>query len=213
MAVTIKARDVVNFNAIGTDKGPKKDQYLDFVDDAGDTIATLSVPASGESPSFEIPSGTNIQTVYSASLTLTDAQIKTLPTAGVEIVAAPGEDKLLVLVGGFIELDNAAGAYAVHAEASIGIDYEGQTMASNPCVGETQLEATGIKGWILSPNAYPGTVVVFQDGLEARSSARANYVNRAMWVADSFAGHSTDYTGGNAANTLKVTVLYSIADV
>ena len=107
MAISIVNRQAVNFNAPDAVTGlPKRDQYLDFVDESGAVIATLNVPASNI-PTFAV-NGASVQTVYSQTATLTDDQIKALPTTQVEIVAAPGAGKIIIpLFGGSAILTGA----------------------------------------------------------------------------------------------------------
>ena len=55
MAISIVNRQAVNFNAPDAVTGlPKRDQYLDFVDESGVVVATLTVPASGGAPTFAV---------------------------------------------------------------------------------------------------------------------------------------------------------------
>lgn len=207
MAVTIKSRDVVNFNAIATDKGPKKDQYLDFVDDAGETVATLAVPASGESPSFEVPSGTNVQTVYSTSVTLTDAQIKALPDTDVDLVGAPGAGKLLQYKGAVWDISPSGGAYTNEDAFEIATK-----------IGDYGVAA----GYIESAQGYfGGDTRTFLDippnydsggGFGIAGFADETSINQPIKLTASNAAAGS-LTGGHADNYLDVTVFYSIIDV
>jgi hypothetical protein len=56
--------------------------------------------------------------IQSATVTLTNAQILTLPTLGVTVVAAQGANTVILPVSGFIVLDSSAGAYTGGTNAS-----------------------------------------------------------------------------------------------
>jgi hypothetical protein len=150
--------------------------------------------------------------------TLTDAQIKALPTTAVEIVPAPGAGKALKMIACLCLLKHAAGAYGNIADnmCGVGINIDGR------------ISSVGDWGWLIGDNSDPigGYIEISPGaavGLKVQSYAHtlitgAGYYsdlgNRNMTIS----GHNWDssgndlgvWTGGNAANTLDVIVFYTI---
>lgn len=221
MAISIKARDVPNFNSIGTLNGPKKDQYLDFVDDTGVTVASLLVPASGDTPTFSVddaPVG-GVQTVYSATVTLTDAQIKALPTTPIQILAAPGANKIICPQSFWFRLIWAADYMNISPDCSLelrsgGSQSLGLKVLENVVSGVTGLLAGGgpdgsnafMVGQFQVSSIFAGV-----NGFAALSSLYdADIMNLPLNIASNNA--DGNFTGGNAGNSLIVKVNYSIID-
>lgn len=152
------------------------------------------------------------------SLILTDAQIKALPTTPIELVAAPGVGKIIQLISANFILDNVAGAYVANADSSFTISFlafgnqssvtvpqlvQGilQTAIANPYISEFSILPTVPgAGTFLGLNVAPSSFVLTLDGVE----------NCPLVIGDYWAGHGINYTGGNAANTLKVNLWYDI---
>lgn len=218
MAITVKSRDVVNYNAIGTGGKPKQDQYLDFVDDAGNTVASLAVPASGATPSFEIDAADAVTddtvAIKQTTVTLTDAQIKALPTTQINILAAPGAGMLHHVHGALFVADFTAGAYTnLSANPFFNLVYD----AANNYINATLF--AGEEMFVAGRNiSYCLPYMTLTEGAGqpsafVRSSAQfGETVNRTVDIG---AGNVSDgnFTGGNAANTMKVTVYYSTIEV
>jgi hypothetical protein len=156
----------------------------------------------------------NVQTVYSATVTLTDAQIKALPTTGVEVVAAPGVGKGLICQSAVIHT-NFAVAYTADADSSIGICRPDGFPASFQLVAQSLLQATGELYTLLPGVTTPGAAVEgdFAGYAYVTESLTKTAIENKGLVVANFLTSSSDYTGGDAANTMTVTVYYSVFDV
>lgn len=155
-----------------------------------------------------------VQTVYSASVTLTDAQIKALPTTPVELVAAPGAGKILLILSAFMLLDTSAGAYTnVNAAATGGVDIGGAygnfMQVLDPAGLVPALEGTDVLAFKLDTAVYISGDQVYNN---VAAYTVGDYVNTPI-IIDLENSSDGNFTGGNAANTLKVTALYTIIDV
>ena len=158
--------------------------------------------------------------VRQATITLTDTQIKALPTAGgvgsIQVVAAPGANRILIFLSGLAILNTTAGSYMSLDGAScvMQISYgaagdSAATDASNfidQNNGPSFFDAGGIvfEQWI--PIAYDdGSGSLIANGGVLGTS----YANKGLKVT-AFNGVTGAFTGGNAANTMTIAVQYSI---
>jgi len=149
-----------------------------------------------------------VSLLQKAEIILTDAQIKALPTIPVEIVPPPGANKVIQLVGCTFSYNTSAGAYTLPGTpgnilvainippgtASLGVGYNttGTLDTTTPQLRSSFWGATFID---IAQNAFP---------------SQAEVVNKNLGV---YSDASADFTGGNAANTLKVTVYYTIVEL
>jgi hypothetical protein len=142
--------------------------------------------------------------IQSASVTLTNAQILALPTTPVVVVAAPGSNfAISVLAAHFVT--NYTSVYT-NAAATL----EAQLL---PSVVACFIRALGLfnsttRRIARFPVAY-GYLIAISTSITGDYGARSGSDNTALTFSVNNQG-SGDFTGGHAANTLKVTVLYTI---
>ena len=167
------------------------------------TLTNNSEPVDGEA----VP-----VVVLRKTVTLTDAQIKALPTTPFEIIAAQGAGKIIRWLGAWIVLNNSAGGYV-----AIGLPILQLCYLVSPSV----IEASGfvdVLGTLPVAGIHSAPIPPLSSFNDAESYLSWGptdtgdlIVNAGLGIGDIYNGLA-DYTGGNAANTLKVTVLYTIVD-
>jgi len=150
--------------------------------------------------------------LLSATVELTNAQIIALPSTGVELVAAQGSGKIINVVSCYC-VTNFASVYTGTTDASLnlmmGLAYVNSTFPD----WAGALETTTRKGLKLPENSYSAGGGSFAgETIGLMSTNLTNLEDEALVLKDDYSGLS-DYGGGNAANTLKVTVFYTIVDL
>ena len=181
----------------------------DAVTDAADFVTKLTaVFGSG---------GGGASIIQSATVTLTDAQIKALPTTGVEIVAAQGVNTIINPLNAVIVFNWAAdytnidGACQLFIQADSGnstLDFLRQ--ADGNVVSD--FFANGSSTFI---NIQSNQKVANINGNTTVANSPAfisDFENQGLSIKINN-GASGNLTGGNAANTLKVTVYYTVVDL
>lgn len=154
--------------------------------------------------------------IHQASVELTDAQIKALPTTGVQIVASPGANKMIVPVVGVLHTNAVwiADYGNINSGASIAI----KLGATNALLALHQPVSSSVSS-LLAGGGPDGTVVVmpqqFQGGAVYNPAGfggiagtyDSDVINQSLSISASNAG---DFTGGHYLNTMSVTVAYFI---
>lgn len=156
--------------------------------------------------------------LYRAQITLTDAQIKALPTAPQQIVAAQGTGTRIQLIAIDLEGDFSAGAYTnVSADgflyASVGVALENlsSAIANDSTIPLTYL-STFLSAQVSQATLVPATYaepVNNWGNLAYVTTVSAASVNEPLilFLNNAAAGN---LTGGNAANTLTITSWYGV---
>lgn len=158
------------------------------------------------------PPGDAMVTVYSRKTTLTDAQIKALPTTPVQLVAAPGAGKVIKLLGGMFKIDTTNGVYTNDNSYSstFFVSYEsGGVQASNmiflPEVNTNNIKISSLSQIVLPDGSDP-TLFMVEQIYEASAIE-----NKALTLQ--LNNTPGNLTGGDPANTITVTVFYSMVDL
>lgn len=173
--------------------------------DEDGTIATrewVAANGGGDSP-FRV-----------ATVTLNNTQIRALPTTGVELIPAQGPNTVVQPVVIFGVMDTTGGAYTNTADASF-VLMQGPDWISSTSNVVSILTEVGDRRpfWMVMPRATVGAApftgeVVAPVGLELLS----NRINAPTKIKDDYSGGS-NYTGGHASNTFRITIYYIVFDV
>lgn len=151
------------------------------------------------------------QVPQSVTVTLTDAQVKALPSTPVEIVPAPGANKMIALLYSIWEFATTVAYTNIQAGCQAWLQYSsGGTIATIiHSEGATALFGTFGKTAIMPAAAFPNTV----DGVNnPQIDATSNFNNTSIQIK-ALNGAAVDFTGGNAGNQVKVTAVFLILDV
>lgn len=150
-------------------------------------------------------------------VTLTDAQIKALPTTGINIVAAPGAAKFIALILAYLACDSTFGNYTnIDANALIQLTIVGELVSTRlrqaVNTNISNLLATSDKAIVALTHPQTETGVAGVDTAAPSPNYLPSLDNGALTLG-CINGAAGNFTGGNAANTMKVTVFYLIADL
>lgn len=158
--------------------------------------------------------------LYQVSAILTDAQIKSLPNPAAQVVLAPapGAGKMIFFVQGFVTCDTSSEVGYGNIDTNAAAYF---TLASLPVSSKLRESGSAISAWLdYQDNAFIvfGTPTAFdsEGGLNsvqapfAEEVASGENVQLSFLISNSGAG---DLTGGDPANTMKITALYTIIDV
>lgn len=149
--------------------------------------------------------------VRSKTITLTDAQIKVLPTTPIQILPLPATGKRYHYISGTSKLALSAAYSSVEPDASLFISYgNGGMVSATPQTWADQLmESSGEYVNDLPQGTFIDTFVYPNAGY----LGEANYAGALLLKLRNFNAGAINLTGGHADNNLKVTVLYTIIDV
>lgn len=154
--------------------------------------------------------------VWQQMVLLSDAQIKALPTTGVQIIPAPGVGRYVLPVLCALRLDNSAGVYTANAAASW-VLVQGPTInaggayVSNLLPVQSALQAVSggpFHATLSLPYSQPGAGDF--EGANI-NPLNGDLTNTAVGIKDDWGGIA-DYTDGHASNTLRVTSVYYVLD-
>lgn len=148
-----------------------------------------------------------------AEVTLTDAQIKTLPSIPVEVIPAPGAGKINLITACCCILNTTAGGYIGVADASLSLKNNALNIDLNiPALTQVGLQTPGHNFYQLSIPYISEGAGTFVGQEVTQEFLVSTLENQAIVITDYWAGVS-NYTGGNAANTLKVKAYYVVVDL
>ncbi len=164
--------------------------------------------------------GGNIQ---KATVTLTDAQVKALPTTPITLVAAQGSGFQIIPIMSVLRAKFSAGAYTnINAAALMGTEYAGgqdqsgylaNVAGATPVLTKvTTLLGANNSTVVLQPYVQNVEPIADEWGVFPSIQSTGNLDNVALRVyVDN--GGSGNFTGGNAANTLPITTYYTVEPV
>jgi hypothetical protein len=155
-----------------------------------------------------------VQNVQSITVTLNNASIKTLPTIPVDLVAAPGAGKILVPISALFVLDTAAGAYTnLGTTTKAGWQLYSDSSSELSSILEMVTPLGGTTAFTCQaviPRAQVGTTG-YTGEITSAANPLADRSNKSIQLVD-FWTDGGNYTGGNAANTVKITIFYAIVN-
>lgn len=163
--------------------------------------------------------GGGSEMIHQATISLTDAQIKALPTTPVEAVPAPGAGKMLIPLSVVVHVDGVGGAYdnIDLADGYIALAWNGAVDAvylalTDGTLGQVfNLLGAATNCLVIVPPNSEYSSVYLSTGGPHNTRLISEVVNQGL---DIYAFNSLgNFTGGDAANSMKVTVLYTIIDV
>lgn len=183
---------------------------------------------TGSSAVVQLPGGQTADAgiLKRTTVTLTDAQIKALPSTPVELVAAPGTGKWIDVVSVTLRKDNTAGAYGnIAATGSVlkvvvGTNDDWATMgvvndssASPALTYLTDYLGSADDGLLKLPTFSQAATTTsgagWVWGVPPFYDYSTEFVNKALSIQIDNAA-AGNLTGGNAANAMKVIVTYTV---
>lgn len=171
-----------------------------------DTGKDVESPKGGIVASFSSPMPPLVNLIKQATVTLTDAQIKALPTSSATIIAAQGEDRVILPIVGFMRLKADGGAYVVSQgyQHQFALNVGSLPALAGPWTNE-MLESTTRYAFlhsVLIPDGNDPPLTMLTDNLDGGVANEAAILNASNGGAD--------FTGGHAANSLTITVGYLV---
>jgi hypothetical protein len=146
--------------------------------------------------------------IYKRKVTLTDAQIKALPTTEVEVVPGQGAGKMVIFHYATVYLQHSADYGNISPDATLKIAYSGIAISASSVLSEADFCISNLLALGLSAGQLlPASSSLGDNGTYAYDDVS----NRGFALRCS--NTAGNFTGGDASNTLEVTVFYSIVDL
>lgn len=180
--------------------------YLGVLYYASETASELIAAANAGGGTVSIPATTVL---------LSNDQIKALPTTPVEIIPAPGANKIIIplscvailkVPGGVYYTNNTDAAWYLKLTQQVS-NVAVVQQALGGAVATSQIVNFSFPLLSVGAGEFDGVVVSNYDATE-----NENDLNVPLLLYGNYLGGS-DYTGGNAANTLKMVIYYIIVDL
>ena len=179
-----------------------------YVDDSG--IVYNRTQANKVAADWASSSGSSSYLV--AEKILTDAQIKALPTTEVEILPAPGVNRVIIPLYAVASITWTANYTNINANSTLHLKIN----TFYPFAYLDEANGGGVTGFL----AQSADSIMFSSPISRQESGRimaedlptSEVMNQPLGIRANNAG-SGDFTGGNASNIMKVTVYYVIVDL
>lgn len=157
-------------------------------------------------------------TVKTKTVTLTDEQVKSLPSTPVVLLEQITGSGSIMILGGTIEIDSTAGAYS---------NFDGSGVTALQLRGMVQLPYSTLRSFLQSGNGefilfpsqkyYKSTDIEVTSGnAEAGQPMQGYVVNMVDVYIDNFdSSYNTNlgnFTGGHPDNYIKITLVYSVIE-
>jgi len=159
---------------------------------------------------------TGFAPVHQASVPLNNGQIIALPSTAVTLAASPGANKVIIPISAQFVF-HIVDPYAADAGSSWQLIWQGGSYIAPLIPSEAIVESAAgtyvgfipTGGWlVVNPGNEFGTKTVANDGAIIPVTSAAD---KALQIKDDYNG-VTNYTLGNAANTLTISVGYLVLD-
>lgn len=179
-----------------------------FVSSKSDGGDSTLVKPSDWNASHTIADGYALMRV--ATVTIHDDDIKLLPTTPYEIIPAPGDGKTIIYFGGLYHKDFTAGAYIEHDPTSfftLFLQDGNGNAAQSVFINANSFGSANETIEVVPGDAEIGT----GDLVGVLTSRSAPDNNTAINLV--LTGWDSPFTGGDPANTVKITAYYMIVDL
>lgn len=187
----------------------------------GKFINLTNAARSGQLLASAIATGTG-DAMLTTKITLTNDQIKALPSTPISILPAPGAGKRIIPLHAQVRLSLTAAYSNIAANASLSLDLPPFAYFANDDGGQNTLSTILTNGGAIvdaaaSPSHQWSTNQGAATALMQGAGATDNFTNQPLNIAlanlDAAWANAGDLTGGDPANTMTIVVAYYIADL